>query len=230
MILWIISGLNQQKTISRGITEHMDWILCSTCCGCWETITTCLCASVCFWEDFVPQSNRSYLSPLWVDIQRRVSSGITCGVGNCFLFPLLKTVLLSFSLTQSTMRCPPPASFMTQPSSRSLPTQLANPSTSFLVNPAPHQSLMTPMPSLAVTSSTCRHVPFSWELSLSLQTFCLPLHNSLNASGLDISACLAFCWNPCDQDSFPKLSFWSFPALPPSLATSRVFSQNTPHV
>lgn len=47
---------------------------------------------------------------------------------------------------------------------------------------------------------------FSSGNSLSLQTFYLPLYNPLNLSATDMSACLAFCWDLCDQNSFPKLS------------------------
>lgn len=67
----------------------------------------------------------------------------TFGVGNCSLFPLLKTVLLLPSMILSAMTCPPPTGFTTKPSSSSSPTQLANPSMSISANPAPHHSVMS---------------------------------------------------------------------------------------
>lgn len=138
------------------------------------------------------------MSALWVDFQtnRPVSTGLTCTVNNCSLFPLLETVLPSFSSTQSTLCCPPPAGFMAI-SSGSPPTQVANPSMSFLVSPAPHPSPVgaNKGPFYTLSCSDLIHL-LTCALFLrtqSIQTFYLPLYNSLNPSGLDISAFLAFC-------------------------------------
>lgn len=61
----IRSGLTWQRRVSRGITEDMGWIHCSMSCCCWESITIRSCVSI----SFVPQSDRSYISLLWVDFQ-----------------------------------------------------------------------------------------------------------------------------------------------------------------
>lgn len=112
----IMCGLNWQETISRHHCRHGPKSLHYVGVDVFGRAQKC----VCVFQSSFKGTCSSKQQELWHHCGFK-QTNLTCGVGNCSLFPLLKTVLLLSSMIQFTLSCPSPRGFMAQFSCSSPP-------------------------------------------------------------------------------------------------------------